>query len=331
MRKASRAGRSSGRTPIDHFPDDERHRAPALPRSWSVGRSRDFPAYSSQPAPAAPVVGAIRLITDRAAWADAIEDRCARFDLVIERWSWHARPPTPPPYRVFLLDIARRSPAVSRVVSRLAEFAWQPLCIVSVAPVPGAVSLVSRLDDMAFDHVLSIRDRPSYWDAVRDDVDAVLRGDGWLLPLAAQALSCHEPAVLRALMRLLEPMPGARTVTRWANTLQLRRQDLGTLFAVHGLPSPKAVLDLVRLARVTYASSERPQLSRDELARRFGYSSGDYLGKRAKQLTGCAFGQVVAAGPALPISMLTRRSEVAPMCRSWARNRRCPETFKDRS
>ena len=61
--------------------------------------------------------------------------------------------------------------------------------------------------------------------------------------------------------------------------------------------NPATVFQWLRLARVIEFAVHRPtRPTRDELARLFGYGSGDYLGKRAKALTGLALGSLLSFG-----------------------------------
>jgi len=103
-------------------------------------------------------------------------------------------------------------------------------------------------------------------------------------------------------------LPGGRTVTRWARSAGFRRrQELAALCAELGLPQPKAILDAIRITRAAHAACSRPVSTRDQLAQRFGFSSGDYLGKRARALTGLSFGRLVHAGAAAVLARALTR------------------------
>jgi hypothetical protein len=83
------------------------------------------------------------------------------------------------------------------------------------------------------------------------------------------------------------------------------------LFASHKLPKPKIVLDWLRLLRVIEHGVEEPDLTRDELARAFGYGSGKYLGRKARQLTGQPLGKLLKMGGKGTLALLSA-SECGP-------------------
>lgn len=174
--------------------------------------------------------------------------------------------------------------------------AWQPLCVVSCAPVRGMARLESFLDEMGFPHVFHDEVGTSYWTDLQASLDRVLERRAWLVNLFADALDSRDPKVVRALATLVLADNPIVTVRRWASHQGMGYRELEDLTSDRGLPSPKHLLDRVRMGlAVVYACVDHNP-SREELARRLRYSSGDYLGRQAKRLTGLPFGVLVHRG-----------------------------------
>jgi hypothetical protein len=245
-------------------------------------------------------VEAVGVITGREGWCEAVQDRCERTNLPFECWSWGNTPVAQGrPYRVLLADVTRAVDPVVAELGGFAEHAWQACTVVSVTGSPGAADLVRELRRLGFRRIVMERNRHTYWATLRRHIETVRRGDGWLLPVFCRVLPCSDARIRRAVATLLDPLPCGRTVTRWARHAGFRRrQELAALCCDAGLPPPKTMLDAIRLARATHAARMRPGLTRDQLAQRFGFSSGDYLGKRARALTGQSFGRLIRVGPA---------------------------------
>lgn len=247
---------------------------------------------------------AIGVITERGGWFEAVVDRFDTATLPFERWPWGRTPPVDGrPYRVLLADAGEFPDCGRAVLSELAGHAWQASTVVSLTRAPGAADLLSNLRRLGFQRIVMERDRSAYWKALCRSLEAVLRGDAWLLPVFCRVLRCTDARLVRALATLLDPLPCGRTVTHWARSAGFRRrQELAALCTELGLPHPKVMLDAIRIARAAHAALRRPDSTRDQLARRFGFSSGDYMGKRARALTGCSFGQLIHVGPATVVA-----------------------------
>lgn len=129
-----------------------------------------------------------------------------------------------------------------------------------------------------------------------------------LVVRAADALGCHDAPVVRALEAAVRMIPEHHTVSSWAREMELEhRQSLHELFTDRGLPPPKEVLDHMRLARLAvFAAGANEAPTRDELACRFGYSSGDYLGKTAKRCLRMTLGTLLEQGPRAALDHLAR-------------------------
>lgn len=185
--------------------------------------------------------------------------------------------------------------------------AWQPLTILSIAA-GTANAWRDLLDSWSFQTIVGVGGPD--WTGLRGRLESVLATDTWLVPLAADALGCHDPAVVHSLDVCLRTLPHRHTVTSWSRALGLRhRQMLHGLFAERNLPSPKCILDHLRLACVAHhGRDDQPRPDRTGLALRFGYSSADYLGKAVKRCLGCSLGELVAAGPGRALQPLRHLS-----------------------
>lgn len=215
-------------------------------------------------------------------------------------WSSAARLDDPGRAIVAFVD---HSAAAVEPLEAWAHRAWQPLTVVSLA----------ARDDGAWRDILEawcfrtmVGTESPDWIGLRRALEDVLVTDAWLVPLAADALGCHDAEIVHSLDVCLRLLPHRHTVTSWSRALGLEhRQTLHGLFAERNLPSPKCILDHLRLACIAYHGREdRPRPDRTELARQFGYSSADYLGKAVKRCLDCTVGELVAAGPGLAVDSL---------------------------
>jgi hypothetical protein len=127
----------------------------------------------------------------------------------------------------------------------------------------------------------------------------------WLVPELAAKFERYSPPIVDALSVGCLMIPRHTTVAYWAQELGLLgRRDLEELFASHKLPKPKIVLDWLRLLRVVEYAAAEDEATRDDLARAFGYASGKYLGRRARQLTGKPLGKLLKMGAKGTLALL---------------------------
>jgi hypothetical protein len=238
------------------------------------------------------------IVSDRRAWSDSVVEIAVQTNSLTERWTWSETGRLVDPPDVLVVELDRSFEARHRALKEWADRAWQPICVASVTPRPGSSRLTVRLRGLGYRHLLPSRLTRDYWHDLGLRVRTILENRASLVPCLAKALECYDPAIIEVLSVALQMIPAHRTVSGWANEIGFRRRhNLECLFGTHGLPQPKTVLDCLRLACVVEAA-RRAQSSptRDELARQFGYSSGDYLGKRAKTLTGRALGELLSTG-----------------------------------
>jgi len=254
-------------------------------------------------------------VADCGDWAEAAVELCHRQGARPEVLSWSDAERLDGPLGALLLQrsTVRGDPRLE-LFEAWGRRAWQPFCVTSYAPVRGAARLEAFLDGLGFTHVLRCDLSSGYWAALRTALNRVLDRRAWLVTWLAEMLESRDPAVVRALAALVLADDPIITVRRWARSQGMGYREFETLAADHGLPSPKRLLDRTRLAiAVTHASIDG-NTSRDEVARRLRYSSGDYLGRQAKRLTGRPFGALVRRGVTATIGdLLARPKNSSPL------------------
>ena len=238
------------------------------------------------------------LISDRRGWSDRATEVSARLGAVPERRHWATANRIRRPSDSMMLDV---SPPFAPRRLRLATWArwgWQPICLVSVAAAPGAARLKQMLDGIGYRSLLVTSSTDAYWQRLDTMLQQILHQRAVLVAQAARALQCSDPSVVDALSCAWQLLPQHRSVEHWSVELGLaRRQQLEVFFAEHGLPHPKKVLEWLQLLQVVdFAERSLSLPKRDTLAFRFNYPNGDYLGRRAKLLSGESFRRLVAGG-----------------------------------
>ncbi|NIR43842.1 MAG: hypothetical protein GWN51_05560 [Gemmatimonadetes bacterium] len=168
----------------------------------------------------------------------------------------------------------------------------------SLQPVSGAWETHQHLEALGYRRILHTADHAAYEEELRSTVQQVIDERAWLVPRAARAVGCADPAVVEALSLAVIIVPEVRTVDRWAEKYGLKSaRGLEALFRRCRVTNPAAVFQWLRLARVVeYAVHQAKIPTRNELAERFAYGSEDYLGRRAKALTGHSLGRLLALG-----------------------------------
>jgi hypothetical protein len=128
----------------------------------------------------------------------------------------------------------------------------------------------------------------------------------WIVHELAAKFERYAPQIVDALSVGCLMIPRHSTVECWASELGLPgRRDLEELFTCHNLPKPNIILGWLRLLRVVEHGVAEQDATRDELARAFGYGSGKYLRRRARQLTGRSLGELLKMGAKGALGLLT--------------------------
>lgn len=254
----------------------------------------------------APLPSTVVVCTDRDDWAVRAVEACLRVDAIPERTVWARVTALADPPAALLLDAQPPLTTKYRMFDAWARDAWQPVCVVSVSPALGVTEFTDKLDALCYRYVLQAAYLDEHWQTLASDLRGRVDACARLVPHIARATSCFELPIVVALWKALGLIPELRSVQRWARQLGMsRREELEGTFAAYRFPPPKTMLEWLRLLRVIDAGqhSER-RISRNALARAFRYSSGDYLGRRAKALTGFSLGELLAHGPEWAIRVM---------------------------
>ncbi len=236
------------------------------------------------------------IVSDDLAWSERTARACAEIGMIPEHLSWSEASTVESPPAVLTPDVDPAQVGELLILERWARRVWCPICIVSLRAMKGASECQSRLQAVGYrNFVYTASDAPDFAE-FQSQARRLLEERCWLVPLAARALGCSHPAVVEALSLAVVIAPEAQTVDRWAREMGLRsRRPLEELFAACHVRNPARVFQWLRLARVVDFAAHQPKRpTRDELATRFGFGSGDYLGKRAKAITGRALGPLLS-------------------------------------
>lgn len=239
------------------------------------------------------------LVSNDSTWTSRMLDLVPARAVVAEASTWieAARVTGPVGALVCHIDRPRAlSETITRACEHWSSLAWQPCTLTWIASRPGAARIRAVLDRHGFrvvctsEFTLSRNDDTEPWDEVRTRLDAA----PWIVPLLAQRLSwSHDPRLVEILSA---PVLGhdISTVRAWGRGVRLSYGELAGLCRRHGACPPKQLLDVVRLAAgLARVQANGRRVTRDRLASRLGYSSGNYLGRRVKTLCGCTVGDLI--------------------------------------
>jgi hypothetical protein len=240
----------------------------------------------------------VAIITDCDSWADRALEGLFGNGTICERLDWKSAASIEEPADGMLLDITPPFGPRSRLLHTWATRAWQPVCLCCLAPTVGAADLAVELDSLGYSIVPPTATRNHDWQEVRSLLNLTVESRVSLVPQVARVLACRDLAVIEVLEAAFRILPTRTTVDAWRRELGLSgRQTLASFLAKRDLPPPKELFEWLRLACVVdlaQRSHEKP--TRDLLAEKFRYANGDYLGRRAKELTGEPLGTLLAVG-----------------------------------
>lgn len=249
--------------------------------------------------------GRIAVLADDRLWAKQAMELSREVGGAPERFAWSEAGMIEMPVRAILVLRDRSdSGQTSATLASWAATGWQPLAIVTDRPAPGSHGFAERIRELGYDaplhHPAPGDDTEGYWreflQCLRDRFERRL----WLVPHFVSELGQADPWCARAL-EVLARNPRTRTVEDWARLTGLSgRRALEREFAERALPPPKRLLVRFRLAQAICERYETGS-TLDAVARALAYPSGDYLGRRCRQLTGLPFSQAAASGlPLVP-------------------------------
>jgi len=252
----------------------------------------------------------VLVVSDRRSWVDRVVPACRELGAVAEVRRWPAASAVSGPVAALLADVTRPSERKAALFAEWARRLWYPLCLVSLAPHSRAAQFVSQLRDRGYERITqSAYDGDELGQWIRSGLEEILGSRLWLVPLAAERFGTRDRRVVRALCAALEMVPGEVTVDHWAGRLGWRtRQPLEALFRERGLPSPKDVLAWLRILTVvslTECSAE--PVSAGGLADELNYTSGKYLRRRIREVTGHPYEEVLDLGLEAVLELMRQR------------------------
>ena len=202
--------------------------------------------------------------------------------------------PCPPLARVICAELRTLDGVKSRALKRLGDaFALEG----TVVCYPAGEARRHVREFAGLGHpgmaVLDSSDRGAWLETVA----SLLRTPRTLLPLVVRALGVADARVARACRGILSAPEVATTVEGWARALGYScAQTVEAQFRPHGIP-PLRLLGWLRLLSVVDWAAEfvrRP--TREEIAGRFRYRSGDSFGRHVKELSGRTAVEALEAG-----------------------------------
>jgi len=185
--------------------------------------------------------------------------------------------------------------SVLRAYEHWSTLAWQPCTLTWLAPRPGAARIRATLGRLGFPTIctpefsISRDDKAHAWDIVATRLDTA----PWVVSHFAQRLGWTDPHLIE-ILSVPVLRPDVSTVREWGRSVRLSYGELADVCREHGCGRPKRLLELIRLgAELARVSASGRRVTRDLMAKRLGYSSGDYLGRRVKLLSECTLGDLM--------------------------------------
>ncbi len=240
----------------------------------------------------------IVLVSDREEWLRELRASCRGVGVIPEDESWSSAATRRWPLAALVLDLTVPFEPRRALLTKWTRRGWQPVCALCISPERGAAELDAWVRSQGCLWIFHGVHPSEYGDDLERSLHDIIERRLWLVVEFAKALDCRNRDVIHALSVAMTLIPAHKTVESWRKELGLRRrQDLAELLSRAGLPRPKRMLRLLRLARVLeYATMRATPVARTELARRFGYADVKYLRREARALTSQALDRLIAGG-----------------------------------
>lgn len=226
--------------------------------------------------------------SDRPGWARRAAWACVEIDAEPELVDWARARSIREPLGAILADASAPPERTGDAFRAWARHAWQACTVVWLPPIHGAAELHGWLDALGYEITRPSEATTPVDEAWKGSLEDRLERDAWLVSRFARGLDAvDDPRLLRILaIPIVQRNPPA-TVTAWRRKAGVYdKREFARLLSGGGRPSPKRILDRLRLAagllRIRYSRAG----VRRAWAARAGYGSGDSLGRRVKELTG---------------------------------------------
>lgn len=238
------------------------------------------------------------VVTDDDRWAAAVSEALLPIRTVPEVVSWKEASQLEEPSAALVAYVDHLPCDKLQMFELWSRHAWQPSTAVCLRLVRRSAVLAEHLSVLGYMRISFLTEGPPTPEEVVAVVKSLVERRLWVCGLLARTLGYTGPNFVHVLTRALDCEVPASTVTAWAKRCNQSGLDICTLADLErfmrraGVPTPKAVLDRIRLLQVMAHACSNGRQTRDQLARRFGYSSGDFLGRQARRLTGISFGEL---------------------------------------
>lgn len=186
--------------------------------------------------------------------------------------------------------------SVLRAYEHWSTLPWQPCTLTWMASRPGATKIRATLRRHCYPVIctpefsLSRDDDANAWDVLETRLDSA----PWIVPYFAQRLGWTQDPSLIELLSVPVLRRDVSTVRSWGRSVGLSYGEFADVCRENGCCRPKRLLELVRLgAELARVRANGRRVARDRMAERLGYSSGNYLGRRVKLLSGHTLGDLM--------------------------------------
>lgn len=247
-------------------------------------------------------------VSDDEAWAALAAETIRELGGWPEILTWSAAATLEGPLGALLVN-ADVASADEDTLLRWAAAARQPTALFWVPPSRRAARIGHTLDRLRYPQVFQRASTARLGKDLKRHLSRTLSRGGWIVPWFAEALGWSaEPFLVHVLsLPVLAERPPS-DVDEWRRAVgKVSHAEFVALFKRHGAPNPKRMHDRLRFSEATvWAAQRRFPPTRDELARHLRYSSGWYAMKRARQLAGLTYEDLVERPVVDVLAILTR-------------------------
>lgn len=247
-------------------------------------------------------------VSDDEAWAALAVEKIRELGGWPEILTWSAVATLEGPLGALLVN-ADVASADGDTLIRWAAKARQPKTLLWVPASRRAARIGHALDRLRYPQVFQRASTERLEKELKRHLPRILSRGGWIVPWYAEALGWSaEPSLVHVLSLPVLAKRPPENVDEWRRAVgKLSHAEFVALFKEHGAPNPKEMHDRLRFSEATVWAAQRPfPPTRDDLARHLHYSSGWYAMKRAQQLAGLTYEDLVERPVVVVLAVLTR-------------------------